>query len=106
MDDLYTRFDAVFFERTRLSIVTLIDQRQGISFNGLKGVLGISDGALYSHLQKLIEAGYVSRRKELAGDIAQTVYSLTPDGSRAFHEYLSFLQRMLQARTERHDEST
>ncbi|MFW6292613.1 MAG: transcriptional regulator [Spirochaetota bacterium] len=98
MGDLYTRFDQVFFERTRLSIVTLIEQRQSVSFNGLKQTLGTTDGALYTHLAKLIDAGYVTRRKELTGDTVQTVYSLTEQGSRAYHDYLAFLQEILQRR--------
>lgn len=98
MGDLYTRFDQVFFERTRLSIVTLIEQRQSVSFNGLKEILRSSDGALYTHLAKLIDAGYVTRRKELTGDTVQTVYSLTQSGSRAYHDYLAFLQEILQRR--------
>jgi DNA-binding MarR family transcriptional regulator len=104
MDDLYTRFDQVFFERTRLSIVTLIEQRQSVSFNGLKETLRVTDGALYTHLAKLIDAGYVTRRKELTGDTVQTVYSLTEQGSRAYHEYLAFLQEILQRREQTPDD--
>lgn len=102
MDDLYTRFDQVFFERTRLSIVTLIDQRQTVSFNGLKEILRVTDGALFSHLGKLIDAGYVAKRKEVTGDTVQTVYSLTGEGSAAYHDYLRFLQNLLQRQKENH----
>lgn len=105
MDDLYTRFDQAFFERTRLSIVTLIDQRGSISFNGLKAVLGITDGALYSHLVKLIDTGYVTKEKQLTGDTVQTVYALSTEGARTYQEYLSFLQQILQReKEEMHDE--
>ncbi|TVQ27292.1 MAG: winged helix-turn-helix transcriptional regulator [Spirochaetaceae bacterium] len=100
MDDLYTRFDQVFFERTRLSIVTLIEQRASVSFNALKAILSVSDGALWSHLDKLIESGYVTRRKELAGDSVQTVYTLTPKGAESYREYLGFLQAILQGRND------
>lgn len=98
MNDLYTRFDQVFFERTRLSIVTLIEQRGPVSFTGLKAILEVTDGALYTHLGKLVDAGYVAKSRELAGETARTVYSLTAHGRRAYHDYLSFLQQMLQER--------
>ena len=101
MDKLYTRFDHVFFERTRLSILTLVKTRNVISFNGLKQNLRSSDGALFSHLTKLVEAGYISRRKELAGDTVQTVYSLTPKGDAAYDDYVIFLQEVLQHSRER-----
>lgn len=103
MSELYTRFDQTFFERTRLSIVTLIDQRGGISFTALRSILKVSDGALFAHLRKLIEAGYVSRRKELTGDTVQTVYSLTEEGSAAYQDYLAFLQQMLQNKRRDHE---
>jgi DNA-binding MarR family transcriptional regulator len=105
MSELYTRFDQTFFERTRLSIVTLIDQRRSISFTALKSILNVTDGALFSHLGKLIDAGYVSRAKQLTGDTVQTVYSLTPEGSRAYQDYLSFLQSVLQEHKEKQDEN-
>lgn len=103
MGDLYTRFDQTFFERTRLSIVTLIDQRGSVSFNGLKNALGVTDGALFSHLGKLVDAGYVTKEKQLTGDTVQTVYSLSDEGSRRYREYLEFLQDVLQRTREEHD---
>ena len=103
MGDLYTRFDQTFFERTRLSIVTLIDQRGSVSFNGLKNTLGATDGALFSHLGKLIDAGYVTKEKQLTGDTVQTVYSLSDEGSRQYREYLAFLQDVL-LRTQEEDD--
>ncbi|WP_319560981.1 hypothetical protein [Marispirochaeta sp.] len=33
MDKLYTRFDGVFFEKTRLSLMTLIMQEESVAFN-------------------------------------------------------------------------
>lgn len=95
MDDLYTRFDSVFFEKTRLSLVTLLYRREMATFNILKKKMDLSDGALYTHLEKLIGAGYVEKRKEIAGTAVQTVYSLTPDGKRLFLEYIDFLKNMV-----------
>lgn len=105
MGELYTRFDQVFFERTRLSIVTLIKQRDAISFTALKEILDLTDGALFSHLSKLLDAGYVSKTKELTGDTVQTVYSLTPEGHKAYREYLTFLEQMLRTQKEDHHET-
>ena len=68
MDDLYTRFDNVFFEKTRLSIL----------------------------MEKLIKAGYVEKRKELARSAVQTVYKITKEGRALFKEYLAFLEQMLK----------
>ena len=97
MDKLYTRFDGVFFEKTRLSLMTLIIQEEQVSFNILKKRLEMSDGALYTHLEKLIEAGYVEKRREIAGTAVQTVYTPSASGLALFREYLAFLEEMISS---------
>tara|TARA_B100000614_G_scaffold139630_1_gene124106 strand:+ start:1480 stop:1803 length:324 start_codon:yes stop_codon:yes gene_type:complete len=96
MSELYTRFDGVFFEKTRLSIVTLLNQDEKLAFNALKARLGLSDGALYTHLEKLIKNDYVEKERELTPGGAQTVYELTSHGRRTFAEYVAFLGSLLQ----------
>ncbi|MBB6480705.1 transcriptional regulator [Spirochaeta isovalerica] len=96
MDDLYTRFDNVFFEKTRLSILTVLYKDEMVSFNQLKSLLGGTDGSIYTHMEKLIKAGYVEKRKELAGSTVQTVYKITKEGKSLFKEYLAFLEQMLK----------
>lgn len=96
MDDLYTRFDNVFFEKTRLSIMTILFKNETVSFNQLKSLLGCSDGAIYTHMEKLIKADYVLKKKELVGSSAQTVYKINKEGRQLFKEYLLFLEQMLK----------
>jgi predicted transcriptional regulator len=93
-DELYTQFDATFFEKTRLSIMTLLYREKQVSFNRFKKVLGGTDGALYTHLRKLVEAGYTNAKKEIVLDTVQTTYSLTSQGRTIFRKYLDFLERM------------
>jgi len=96
MAKLYTRFDNIFFEKTRLSIMTLLVQNEVLSFNWLKDSLDQSDGALYSHLEKLYKEGYIDKRKELAGPGAQTVYALTEKGKQQYTEYIDFLEVLIR----------
>jgi len=96
MDDLYTRFDNVFFEKTRLSILTILYKDEMASFNQLKSIIGGTDGSIYTHMEKLIKAGYAEKRKELAGSTVQTVYKITKEGKILFKEYLVFLEQMLK----------
>jgi predicted ArsR family transcriptional regulator len=103
MDNLYTRFDSVFFEKTRLSLMTLLFQREMVTFNILKKKMELSDGALYTHLEKLIMAGYAEKHKEVAGMNVQTVYSLTAEGKRIFLEYIDFLKTMVTAMEVEHE---
>lgn len=98
MPELYTRFDGVFFEKTRLSMMTILYQEGVVSYNRLKKIIGGTDGAVYSHIQKLLEAGYVTGKKEVAGNSVQTVYTMTESGKQLFAEYLRFLENILTER--------
>ncbi len=95
MNGLYTRFDGTFFEKTRLSVMTLLYQEGELSFNGLKDALALTDGALYTHLEKLVKDGYVEKRKEIAGGAAQTVYRMGDKGRATYDDYLEFLEAMV-----------
>lgn len=95
MDSLYTRFDSTFFEKTRLSLLTIIYQEEGITFNELKRRLGGTDGAIYTHIEKLVTSGYVEKKKEIAGTNVQTIYKLTKEGIEAFKGYLAFLEQVV-----------
>ena len=91
MDALYTQFDGVFFEKTRLSMITVLYRESEASFTRLKKVFDLSDGSAYSHLRKLIDAGYVRARRKLTNNRAETWYSLTDTGGKTFRDYLDFL---------------
>ena len=94
-DDLYIQFDNTFFEKTRLSILTILYKEQKVSFNRFKKILGSSDGALYTHLKKLISAKYINYKKTLVLNSAETVYTLTKKGKEQFKNYLLFLENVL-----------
>lgn len=76
--------------------MTILYREEMVSFNQLKKIIGGSDGSIYTHLEKLIKAGYVEKRKELAGSTVQTVYKILKEGKTLFKEYLVFLEKMLQ----------
>jgi DNA-binding PadR family transcriptional regulator len=95
-DSYYTRFDAVFFEKTRLSMITLLHQEGWVSFNRFRKMLGGTDGSIYSHLKKLLNAGYIKQKRQIAGDKAQTIYTLAPAGRKLFKDYLGFLEHLLE----------
>ena len=95
--DLFTRFDGVFFEKTRLSIMTVLYRERTASFNHMKSIIGGSDGAVYSHLQKLLDAQYIYQKKLIRKESAQTFYFLTDAGRRLFRDYLRFLEGLLDS---------
>ncbi len=96
--ELYTRFNNIFFEKTRLSMMTILYKEDVVSFNRFKNIIGGTDGAIYTHLQKLQDAGYISLKKKIEGRKAQSFYFLTGKGKKLFKEYLAFLESVLSAK--------
>ena len=92
---LYTQFDNVFFEKTRLSIITILYKEEKVSFNKLKKIIGGTDGAIYSHLKKLLSSEYIQEKREITGNSLHTFYSLTDNGKEIFKKYLKFLEKMV-----------
>jgi predicted transcriptional regulator len=93
--ELYTQFDNIFFEKTRLSILTILYKEELTSFNRIKKIIDGSDGAIFSHLQKLQDSNYIGQEKKIIGSKMQTFYSLTSDGKKLFKKYLKFLEEMI-----------
>ncbi|MBN2039662.1 MAG: transcriptional regulator [Spirochaetes bacterium] len=91
-NELYTQFDGVFFEKTRLSMMTILYKEKNVSFNRFKKIIGASDGAIYTHLQKLQDANYIDVKKQLIDDKAQTICTLTVSGKKIFKDYIKFLE--------------
>ena len=90
--NLYLQFDPVFLEKTRLTIMTLLYKEQKVSFNLLKDLTESTDGGLYSHMQKLIQAGYVQGEKIILENKPSTNYRLTLKGRETYISYLHFLR--------------
>ena len=77
-------------------MITILYREANVSFNRFKKIIGASDGAIYTHLQKLQDAGYIGQKKEIVGDKMQTAYFLTASGRELFREYLDFLQTVIK----------
>ncbi len=101
MADLYLKFDSVFFEKTRLSMLTLLYREGRLSFNALKSALDGTDGAVYTHLEKLKAAGYVTRDKQVVDGNVSSQYELTPLGRSEFRGYIEFLEGMVRRHGEK-----
>ena len=78
--------------------MALLYKDEFAAFTSLRERLAATDGAAYSHLEKLIEGGYIEKRKEVAGMKAQTVYRLTAKGRQEFDAYLNAVEELLRLR--------
>jgi DNA-binding HxlR family transcriptional regulator len=94
-------FDRLIHERIRLGIVSALAINDSLSFADLKRVLQTSDGNVSVHARKLEEADYIRCTKSFAGRVPRTEYKLTPQGRRAFEQYLAQMEEFVaQARGE------
>ncbi|NTV09328.1 MAG: helix-turn-helix domain-containing protein [Zoogloea sp.] len=91
--------DPLLHQPARTQLVAFLSGRGEATFSELKRVLGVTDGNLGAHLNKLVEAGYVESREETSGPRAQTVFSLTPGGRAALAEYVARLSALMQMST-------
>jgi DNA-binding MarR family transcriptional regulator len=87
--------DPVIHQATRLRLMAALYRNREASFTGLRDGLGLTDGNLASHAQKLEEAGYVEARRALVGVSFEVRYRITPKGSDAFRAYVDALRGLL-----------
>jgi len=90
----FDKLDKTIHEKGRLAIMTLLAAKTEWYFQDLKQELGMSDGNLITHLRTLNKAGYVSITKHSDGRTI-TKYALTPEGRKAFDDYLLVLEQIV-----------
>lgn len=90
------RFDAELLAEARLGIVAALLARPEATFSELKDLLGLTQGNLGAHLQRLEAAGYVTITKAFVGRRPRTTVQLTAAGRDAFRRHVDRLQRFLE----------
>ena len=94
------RIDDVIHGRMRLGIMVYLADADAADFTELKTVLEATQGNLSVHLKKLEEAGYVAIAKSFVNNKPLTRVSITPEGRRAFADYLEAIGRLIGGRGE------
>ena len=92
MVDKKSRFDALLLSQVRLGIISVLVSRKAATFTDLKDLLGLTQGNLTIHLQKLEDGAYVAVKKEFVGRKPRTTCKITAKGRRAFHQHLEQLR--------------
>ncbi len=93
----FNGLDSTVHGPIRLGILTALQIDGPLDFTTLKKRLGVADGVLGLHSQKLEEAGYVKSEKAFVGRRPKTTYEATARGSRALDDYLKSMQTLLDA---------
>jgi DNA-binding MarR family transcriptional regulator len=87
--------DAVIHQATRLRIMAALHRNREAPAVALRDALGLTDGNLASHAQRLEAAGYVQTRRVLTTRGFEVRMRITPEGSRAFRAYVEALRVLL-----------
>lgn len=87
--------DKAFESRVRLGIMSVLTASGQSDFNTLKGMLGVSDGNLASHIRALEELGYIETQKQFIGRKPNTSYMVTDTGRKAFSAHIEALTSLL-----------
>lgn len=91
--------DPVIHPITRLTICGLLASgADWVEFAALRDAVGISDSVLSKQSRALEDAGYVEVRKGAVGRRPRTWFRLSPNGRRAFHAHIAWLQQAARVR--------
>ena len=93
---LVEELDPLLLERGRLALVSVLAAADSLTFTELRDTLGMTDGNLSVHLQKLEDKGIVAIHKQFVGRRPQTTCKLTKAGREAFARYLDHLEAIVQ----------
>ena len=96
--------DETIHQSTRLRIMTMLvsqPEADRLAYGFIQKTLDLTGGNLTTHLRKLEEADYLVITKEFVNSKPRTWVQATTKGRRAFAEYLSNLEKVLnwQSRT-------
>jgi DNA-binding MarR family transcriptional regulator len=93
----YDGLDRVIHEKARLGILTsLVSHPNGLAFNDLLRLCGLTQGNMSRHLAVLEEAGLVAISKGFEGKRPRTEIRLTPAGRQRFLDYLGTLEQVIR----------
>lgn len=96
MSNPIENLNKTFDSRVRLGIMSTLMVNEQINFNGLKQLIGVTDGNLASHIKALEEIRYLKVNKGFIGRKTNTTYTITKLGEKSFQHHLFALEKMIK----------
>lgn len=96
MKDILKDINKAFENKVRLGIMSALVVNDHLDFNALKGLLGVTDGNLASHLKYLEKEEFVTFEKDFVDRKPNTKYAVTPAGKQAFVKHIKAIEKLLQ----------
>lgn len=94
---MFKDLDPILHSQLRLAVVSLLIGVKEAEFTFIREKTNSTAGNLSVQINKLKEAGYIDVVKQFKDNYPQTICKITPDGIKAFEEYVKNLQSYLTA---------
>ncbi|MFC2028578.1 winged helix-turn-helix domain-containing protein [Chloroflexota bacterium] len=91
-----TELDRMVHEPARLAVMSLLYVIESAEFTFVMNQTGLTWGNLSAHMSKLEEAGYIAVEKGYKGKRPLTTLSLSPEGRKAFKDYVSKMKNLFK----------
>lgn len=95
MKNIIQNINKAFDHRIRLGIMSVLMVNDAVDFNGLKELLGVTDGNLASHTKALESEEYILIEKQFIGKKPNTKYKATKSGRKAFADHIDALEKLI-----------
>ncbi len=92
---MFKDLNPILHSQLRLAVVSILISVKEAEFTYLREKTDATAGNLSVQINKLKEAGYIDVIKSFKDNYPQTVCKITPEGVRAFEEYVRDLQSYL-----------
>ena len=95
---MFPTLDPLLHSELRLAVVSLLIGMDEAEFPYIKEQTGATAGNLSVQIEKLSEAGYIEVKKSFKGKRPCTLCRITPDGRKAFEDYVKALKSYLKVK--------
>ena len=92
---MFKDLDPILHSQLRLAVVSLLISVKEAEFTFIKDKTNSTAGNLSVQVQKLKDAGYIDVVKQFKDNYPQTICKITPEGIRAFENYVESLKSYL-----------
>jgi DNA-binding HxlR family transcriptional regulator len=97
MKNIIQHINKAFDHRVRLGIMSVLMVNEDMDFNGLKDLLGVTDGNLASHAKALENEEFIVIFKQFIGKKPNTTYQATAKGKQAFQDHIEALEKIIKS---------
>jgi len=95
---MFKDLDPILHSQLRLAVVSILISVKEAEFNFIKERTNATAGNLSVQITKLKEAGYIEVIKQFKDNYPQTICKITPEGVKAFENYVNVIQSYLKVK--------